>query len=79
MTTDNLGHVWVANWGDNSVTELNAKDGSLVKVLSASSYGFNYPIAITSDNLGHVWVVNVVGSSVTELNAKDGSLVQIVK
>ena len=32
VATDNLGHIWVAN-SNNSVTELNAKDGSLVRVV----------------------------------------------
>ena len=79
MTTDSLGHVWVANLLGNSVTELNAKDGSFVNVYSNYNYEFNYPYAITTDNLGHVWVANYLGNSVTELNAQDGSLVQIVK
>ena len=80
ITADNLGHVWVVNGnGANSVTELNAKDGSLVKVIKGASYGFNHPDAITADNLGHVWVTNYNANSVTELNAKDGSLVQVVE
>ena len=79
ITSDNLGHIWVANANGNSVTELNAKDGSLVKVYNDASYGFNDPIAITTDNLGHVWVANWSGNSVTELNAIDGSFVRVVK
>jgi len=76
ITTDNLGHVWVANYSGNSVTELNANNGSLVQVLNDASYGFNDPLAITADNLGHVWVANL--STVTELNASNGSLVQVL-
>lgn len=33
ITTDNHGHVWVANYLGNSVTELNAQDGSLVQIV----------------------------------------------
>jgi len=77
IASDNLGHVWVTN--NNSVTELNAKDGSLVQVLKDAKYGFNTPRLVTSDNLGHIWVTNYHGNSVTELNAKDGSLVRVVK
>ena len=33
ITSDNLGHVWVSNFNGDSVTELNAKDGSLVQVV----------------------------------------------
>jgi hypothetical protein len=47
-------HIWVANWGD-SVTELSASTGALVKVISGSSYWFRDPCAITSDGT-HVCV-----------------------
>jgi DNA-binding beta-propeller fold protein YncE len=61
-------HVWVANYGGNSVTELAAATGALVKVISGSSYGFNYPDAVSSDGTD-VWVANYNGQSVTELPA----------
>ena len=37
ISSDNLGHIWVANYGDNSVTELNAKDGILIKVINGAA------------------------------------------
>jgi hypothetical protein len=58
----------VANYVGNSVTELAAATGALVKVISGSSYGFNYPDAVSSDGT-HVWVANGNGQSVTELPA----------
>jgi DNA-binding beta-propeller fold protein YncE len=61
-------HVWVANQGGNSVTELAAATGALVKVISGSSYGFDSPDAVASDGT-HVWVANRGGQSVTELPA----------
>jgi DNA-binding beta-propeller fold protein YncE len=61
-------HVWVANYYDNSVTELAASTGALVKVWYGSSFGFNEPYAISSDGT-HVWVANWGGQSVTELPA----------
>ena len=61
-------------YGD-SVTELNASDGSWVQTLSGGSYGFNAPYAIAVDG-AHVWVANSSGDSVTELNASNGSWVQ---
>ena len=60
-------HLWVANAGGNSVTELNLSDGSLVRVVSGASYGFNGPAALASDGT-HLWVANFFGNSVTELN-----------
>ena len=50
-------HVWVANYSGNSVTELSASTGALVKVIGGSSYGFDDPVAIASDGT-HVWVAN---------------------
>ena len=71
------GHVWVANEQGDSVTELNAGDGSLVQILSGGRYGFDYPAAIAVDG-ADVWVASLEGSSLTELNAGDGSLVRTV-
>jgi len=67
--------VWVANWYGNSVIELSETTGALMKVISGSSYGFDYPRAITSDGT-HVWVANWYGNSVTELSASTGALVK---
>ncbi len=69
-------HVWVANDGGPSVTELSAKTGGLVQVISGPSYKFSQPGAIASDGT-HVWVANY-SNSVTELSAKTGDLVQVL-
>jgi hypothetical protein len=74
-------HVWVASLG-GSVTELNAGNGSLVRILSSSGYGFSSPEGIAADGT-HVWVTNLGGGangngSVTEVNASNGSLVRIL-
>jgi hypothetical protein len=76
-------HIWVVNLGANggpspngeSVTELNASDGSAVQNLSGGSYGFIDPRAIAFDGT-HLWVPNIDGNSVTEFNASDGSWVR---
>ncbi len=67
--------VWIPNWTKNSVTEINASDGSWVQTLSGGSYGFEGPIGIAFDGT-HLWVTNLNGNSVTELNASDGSWVR---
>jgi hypothetical protein len=76
-------HIWVVNLGanggsnpnDESVTELNASDGSAVQNLSGGSYGFVQPRAIAFDGT-HLWVPNYSGNSITEFNASDGSWVR---
>ena len=67
--------VWVANY--DSVTEVNASDGRLVRVLHAASYDFDNPDAIAADG-SRIWVANAGNDSVTELNADDGSPVMIL-
>ena len=57
-------HVWVANHGGDSVTELNAATGTLAKVIQGSSYGFDQPAAISSDGT-QVWVANPGDQSIT--------------
>ena len=66
----------MANGNANSVTELSASTGALVRVFSASSYGFSGPRAVSSDGT-HVWVANDL-DSVTELSASTGALVQVI-
>ena len=58
-------HVWVTNVTGNSMTELNAGDGSLVRIVAASSDGLNGPWGRRFG--GHVWIANSGGNSVTEL------------
>jgi outer membrane protein assembly factor BamB len=77
-------HVWVANVSGNSVTELNAKTGSVIRVIDARADAFATPIAIAVTPL-HVWVVNdgVKGNSrgtgsITELNSKTGALIRVI-
>jgi hypothetical protein len=84
-------NVWVVNEAGNSITEFNAKTGSLVRVVDAKVDAFHHPDGITV--LGsHVWVSNgneefgmgtmnyplAKYSSVTELNARNGSLVRVI-
>jgi serine/threonine-protein kinase len=70
--------IWVANSAGNSVTELNASTGSVIRILDGASYQFDYPISFAPDG-ADLWVVNAFGNSMTELNVGTGSLVRIVK
>jgi len=62
----------------NSVTELSASTGTLVRVIRGSRYGFDYPDAVASDGT-HVWVASMVGGSVTELSTSTGTLVKVIR
>jgi predicted nucleic acid-binding Zn ribbon protein len=93
--------VWVTNSNENlgmgggnydtarysSVTELNAKNGSLVRVIDAKADGLLEPgpIAVSGS---HVWVLNknarsfspsTPGNALIELNVSTGSLVHVFK
>ena len=72
-------HLWVANWGGNSITELDSTNGSVVRTISGASYHFNAPDALAADG-SHLWVANGGsnngGISLSELNLNDGSLVR---
>jgi hypothetical protein len=82
----NGGHVWVANGEEgknavpvlDSVTELNARNGSLVRVINAKADQLDSPAALAVSP-GRVWVLNENGDSITELNASNGSLVRVIK
>lgn len=74
--------VWVANGAGNSVTELDATTGGVLRVLSAPRYGFQTPSAITYE-ASRLWVANEFGGprhvgSVTEISAKTGGLIRVV-
>jgi YVTN family beta-propeller protein len=63
-------HVWVANATDNTVTELNASDGSFVRTIPAGTAAYG----ISSDGT-HVWVANQGDGTVTEIDAATGAVV----
>lgn len=78
ISSDALGHIWVANSTNNTVVELfkNPTTGTYDvahQVIYASNnshtspYPFNYPHGITVDAGGNVWVVQQGQSSVVEM------------
>src|SRR5271166_1361762 len=54
------GHLWIANYSGNSVTETTTS-GTWVRTVSGHKYGFRGPDAIVS-YLGDAFVVNRAGS-----------------
>ena len=78
-------HVWVAlskglfgERSGNAVAELRASDGSQVRRLSAATYRFNDPCAISKVG-GQIWVANCSGNSITVLSASTGHLVKVLR
>ena len=71
------GKAWVTNANGNSVTELNAATGHLVRTISGSAEAFNWPIGVAAHD-GDVWIANLYGNSITEINASDGSLIRVI-
>jgi hypothetical protein len=81
-------HVWVTNGatqqqpptpdGDtgNSVTEIGAANGSVVRVISGPKYRINYAFSVVILG-GHVWVESAGG--LTEINASNGSSAHFFK
>ncbi len=63
-------NIWVANYGENSVTKLIASTGALVGTYAVGKY----PDAIAFDG-ANIWVANSGDSSVTKLVASTGALV----
>jgi hypothetical protein len=70
------GHVWIANTAN--VVEINANNGSLIRVVSADADDFNYTRFLVVDG-SHVWTSNSLNNSVTELDASNGTLVRVVR
>jgi hypothetical protein len=76
------GHVFVANSGSNSVTELLASTLGTLRVISATagpggSSEFSTPTGMAAHG-GDVWVSNLASKTLTELSASSGTLIQVV-
>ena len=68
-------HMWVANSHNNSVTEVTASNGRLVRNVHGGAYDFSQPEAIGYGG-GRIWVPNSNNNSLTELNASTGSFIR---
>jgi len=69
--------LWVAN-GSNTVSELAASSGALVRLVHGNRLGLVHPDAIALDGTS-VFVSNISGNSVTELDARTGKLVRVIR
>jgi subtilase family serine protease/6-phosphogluconolactonase (cycloisomerase 2 family) len=69
--------VFVADPGNNTLTEISASTADLVRVLSGSSYAFNDPVAISAKG-AYVWVANAKANTVTQIDAATGAAVKVI-
>ncbi|MBF0557905.1 MAG: Ig-like domain-containing protein [Nitrospirae bacterium] len=63
VAIDSLSHIWVSNYGSNTVTELSSSG----TVLGTTTVGTR-PMGIAVDPLGNVWVANSGDNTVTKLS-----------
>ena len=66
-------HVWVANLGGGTVSEIDASTGTVVKTITVGSE----PEGVSSDGT-HVWVANSNGDRVSEIDASTGTVVKTI-
>jgi len=64
-------NTWVANEYDNSVVELSAPSGSVVRTIAVGTH----PIGISSDGT-NVWVANIASDTMTQIDATKGGVVK---
>lgn len=61
--------------GGGQVTELDAANGKLIRIVHGSNYGFAHPVAIVRAPAG-MFVANQQGNSVSEFNQTTGAFVR---
>jgi YVTN family beta-propeller protein len=66
-------HVWVANFGGGTVSEIDASTGTVVKTITVGSE----PEGVSSDGT-HVWVANSNGGTVSEIDESTGTVVNTI-
>jgi streptogramin lyase len=64
--------IWITNVSGDSVTELNAVDGSVIQEIGNAGGNFAQPMGIAA-NGANLWVTNVASNTVSELNCNHGS------
>jgi DNA-binding beta-propeller fold protein YncE len=65
------GDLWVLNTIGDSVTEIDASSGRLVRVLSGAPYFFDHPVGVVANRVA-IWVTNADTGTVTELRLPAG-------
>jgi YVTN family beta-propeller protein len=67
-------HVWVANYGGEAVSEIEASSGTVIRTIKVGSY----PVGVSSDGT-HVWVANSgEEGTVSEIEASSGTVIRTI-
>ena len=69
-------HVWVTNYGADTVSEIEASSGTVIRTIHVGSA----PGGVSSDGT-HVWVANSgggVGDTVSEIEASSGTVIRTI-
>jgi hypothetical protein len=71
--------LFVMNGDGNSLTEINASTGALIRVISGAQYGFDNPdgLALSGNELFVANSYKWTAGSITEINASTGALIRI--
>ena len=69
LATDASGNVWIANRGNNSVTELSNSGAAVSGASGFTAGGISSPTAITLDSSNTAWVANSGNDTLTHLSA----------
>ena len=69
------GDLWVANYGRNSLVEINASTGALIRTVTDE---VGHPFCVVADKLGHLWVSALSHPHVTELSASTGKVLRVL-
>ena len=67
------GDVWVSNSFENTVSEIDASSGKLIRTIPVGSR----PVYVSSDGT-HVWVANAFGGTVSEIDASSGTVIRTI-
>jgi hypothetical protein len=67
-------HMWVANTGSTTVTELQASTGATVGTFTTGAGP--YPVALAFDG-ANIWVANAASSTVTKMQASTGTVLGV--
>ncbi len=66
-------HVWVANFGEGTVSEIGASSGEVIRTIPVG----HEPEGVSSDGT-HVWVTNFGEDTVKEIGASSGEVIRTI-
>jgi len=74
VAIDKSGHVWIANYGNSTLSELQGSSGAspgaaLSPASGDTGGGLSFPQAIATDDGGNVWVANTGANQLSEFSS----------